>query len=61
MTAQDLKIGDTFKKQGFEFVVRKITKDNYRNGTPCFLVECSIKGSDKIDSFFSFKLNTKIK
>lgn len=61
MTAKDLKIGDTFKRQGIEFVVRKISDDRYKNGTPCIAVECSIKGSDKIDSFFNFKLTTKIK
>jgi len=59
-TAQQLQIGDTFRRDGFAFEVKKIEKDNYRNGTPCLLVSCSMKGSDIVDSFFNFKLDTKI-
>ena len=61
MTAQELKIGDTIKRQGIQFTVRKINNDMYKNGTPCIAVECSVKGSNKIDSYFNFKLTTKIK
>ena len=61
MKAIELKIGDTFKRQGFTFKVAKLTSDNYKNGTPCIMVECTTNGGNIIDSFFHFKLNTKIK
>jgi hypothetical protein len=61
MTASELKTGDTFKRQGLSFKVAKITQDNYKNGTPCLLVECTTNGGSIVDSFFSFKLTTKIK
>lgn len=61
MIASELKIGDTFKKQGFKFTVKKINQDNFKNGTPCILVECTINDGVDIDSFFVFKLTTKIR
>ena len=33
MTASELKIGDTFKKQGYLFTVVELTNDDYKNGT----------------------------
>ena len=60
-TAKDLKIGDTFKKQGFKFVVKEIQQEIYKNGIPSLLVSCAINESEIIDSFFHFKLDTKIK
>ena len=59
--AKDLKVGDTFRKQGFQFVVKKIETETYINDTPSLLVSCSMGKSDLIDSFFHFKLETKIK
>jgi hypothetical protein len=61
MTAAELKIGDTFKKQGFTFKVVKLTQDSYKNGTPSVIVECTTNGGNIVDSFFNFKLTTKIK
>ena len=61
MTAAELKIGDTFKKQGFTFKVVKLTQDSYKNGTPSVIVECTTNGGSIVDSFFNFKLTTKIK
>jgi hypothetical protein len=61
MTAAELKIGDTFKRQGYSFKVVKITQDSYKNGTPSVIVECTTNGGDIVDSFFNFKLTTKIK
>ena len=61
MLASELKIGDTFKRQGFNFTVVKITADFYKNGTPCIIVECTTNGGSIVDSFFNFKLTTKIK
>jgi uncharacterized protein (UPF0128 family) len=60
MKAQELKIGDTFKKQGFKFTVKNIKQDVYKNGTPCITVECSMNNSEIVDSFFTFKLDTKV-
>ena len=61
MTAAELKIGDTFKRQGFSFKVVKLTQDTYKNGTPCVIVACTMNNSEIVDSFFDFKLTTKIK
>ena len=61
MTAAELKIGDTFKRDGYSFKVVKLTPDRYKNGTPCVIVECTMNGSSLVDSFFNFKLTTKIK
>jgi hypothetical protein len=61
MTAGELKIGDTFKRQGFSFKVAKLTMYVYKNGTPCVIVECTTNGGNVVDSFFNFKLTTKIK
>jgi len=61
MTASELKIGDTFKKQGFLFTVSEISKDTYKNGTKSIMVGCTTNGGKVIDTYFSFKLTTKIK
>lgn len=61
MIASELKIGDTFKRQGYKFTVKNIIQDIYKNGTPCIIVECTTNNNNIIDSFFNFKLNTKIK
>ena len=61
MTAAELKIGDTFKRQGFKFTVVNIKEDNYKNGTPAITVGCTTNEGKAVDSFFSFKLTTKIK
>ena len=61
MTAQYLKIGDTFKKQGFKFTVKNIEPETLKNGTASLLVSCTMNESEIVDSFFHFKLNTKIK
>jgi hypothetical protein len=61
MNASELKIGDTFKRQGHSFKVVKLTQDNYKNGTPSIIVECTTNGGKIVDSFFNFKLTTKIK
>jgi hypothetical protein len=61
MTAQELKIGDTFKRQGFLLKVSKITPDTYKNGTPIIMVECTTNGGKIADSFLVFKLTTKVK
>jgi hypothetical protein len=61
MKAAELKIGDTFKKQGYTFKVVKLTQDYYKNGTPSVIVECTTNGGNIVDSFFNFKLTTKIK
>lgn len=58
-TAKDLKIGDTFKKQGFKFTVKEITAENYKNGKQSILVGCTTNDGTIIDSFFHFKLETK--
>ena len=61
MTAAELKIGDTFKKQGFKFTVKTLEQDAYKNGTPSVRVGCTMNDSQIVDSFFNFKLTTKIK
>jgi hypothetical protein len=61
MTASELKTGDTFKRQGYKFTVVNIKPDNYKNGTPSIIVECTTNDGKIVDSFFSFKLTTKIK
>jgi hypothetical protein len=61
MKAQDLKIGDTFKKQGFKFTVKNIEPETLKNGTASLLVSCTMNESKIVDSFFHFKLDTKIK
>jgi hypothetical protein len=60
MKAQDLKIGDTFKKQGFKFTVKNIEPETLKNGTASLLVSCTMNESQIVDSFFHFKLETKI-
>lgn len=61
MIASELKIGDTFKSNGYLLTVAKITHDTYKNGTPCIMVECTTNGGKIVDSFKFFKLTTKIK
>ena len=61
MKASELKIGDTFSRQGFLLTVVELTQDVYKNGTPCILVSCTTNGGTVVDSFFSFKLTTKVK
>lgn len=66
MTASQLKVGDTFRKQGFCYTVAKITTENYKNGIDSLMVEC-IMNNEKynpkknVDTVFHFKLQTKIK
>lgn len=65
MNASELKVGDTFKKQGFKYIVAKITNEQYLNGNASLLIECildNLKFNPKklIDSTFHFKPNTKI-
>jgi hypothetical protein len=60
MLASELKIGDTFRRQGFKFTVQNIKESTYKNGTPCVIVDCTMNESKVIDSFFEFKLTTKI-
>jgi hypothetical protein len=59
-TAADLKVGDTFKRQGYKFTVSTLKLDTYKNGTPCVIVGCLMNDSKIVDSFFEFKLTTKI-
>jgi hypothetical protein len=61
MTANQLKIGDTFRKQGYLFTVVELTNDDYKNGTENILVSCTTNGGKIVDSFFRFKPTTKIK
>lgn len=68
MTANQLQIGDIFTKQGFTYKVMSIKNDQFKNGTKALLVGCMIiksklplKLSNVEDSFFHFKLDTKIK
>jgi hypothetical protein len=60
-TAKDLKIGDTFKKQGFTFTIATIEADKQKNGVECVAISCYTNNGKTIDSFFNFKLTTKIK
>ncbi len=61
MKASELKINDTFKRQGFKFTVKTIQNDSFKNGTPCILVGCTMGNNQVVDSYFTFKLDTKIK
>jgi hypothetical protein len=66
MKASELKIGNTFSKQGLKYTVVKITTEEYLNGTKSLMVECimnNIKFNPKnlVDSTFHFKVDTKIK
>lgn len=61
MTAQELKIGDTFTRQGIKLTVAKITQAEYKKGTKCVIVECYSNGGKVIDSYYTFKLTTKVK
>lgn len=60
-TAKDLKIGETFKRNGITFKVASIENDVQKNGTKCLSISCFANEGIKADSFFSFKLDTKIK
>ena len=59
-TAKDLKVGDTFRKQGFKFTVAIIEADKYKNGTDCVNIICYANDSKIPDSSFNFKTTTKI-
>jgi hypothetical protein len=59
-TAKDLKIGDTFKKQGFKFTIKNIEPETQKNGIACLLVSCTMNENKIVDSFFHFKLTTKV-
>jgi hypothetical protein len=61
MKASELKIGDTFRRQGFLFTVANIKPETYKNGTPAVIVECTTNQGKIVDSFFLFKLTTKVK
>ena len=61
MKAAELKIGDTFKKQGFKFTVKELTNETYKNGQPSILVGCTTNEGKNVDSFFHFKPTTKVK
>ena len=61
MLASELKIGDTFRKDGFLFTVKEIENESYKNGKPSLLVSCSLGNSSIVDSYFHFKPTTKIK
>jgi hypothetical protein len=61
-TAQDLKIGSTFRKDGCLHCVIEITNEEYMNGNPSLMVECEsthkIYGKDK--TVYHFKPTTKL-
>lgn len=59
-TAKDIKVGDTFTKQGLKLVVREIINEEYKNGKKAVLLCCSNINSDLIDSFIHYKINTKL-
>ena len=59
-TAKDLKVGDSFKKQGYKFTVATIETDKYKNGTDCLNITCYTNEGKTADSHFNFKLTTKI-
>ena len=59
-TAKDLKVGDTFRKQGFKFTIAKIEPDKQKNGVECVSISCYTNDSKIVDSNFNFKLTTKI-
>ena len=58
--ASELKIGDTFKKQNRNFTIQNITPCEYKNGTKAVMLECTVNDRKIIDSYFTFKLDTKI-
>ena len=59
--ARELKTKDIIKKDGVLYTIMNIVEDNYKNGTPCLGIECSAGvNKDKIDSYFCFKLETKV-
>jgi hypothetical protein len=59
-TAKDLKVGDSFKKQGFKFTVATIEADKQINGIECVNITCYTNDSKIADSHFNFKLTTKV-
>ena len=61
MIASELKIEDTFKKQGFKFTIKEIKTETYKNGKLSLLVSCTTNEGKIIDSFFHFKPTSKIK
>ena len=58
--AKNLKVGNVIKKPGCLFTVKKIEEDKYKNGKPCLNISCSSGSNNKIDSYFNFKLETKV-
>jgi hypothetical protein len=59
-TAKDLKVGDSFKKQGLTFTVATIENDRQKNGVECISVTCYTNNEKIADSYFNFKLTTKV-
>ena len=61
-TAKDLKIGSTFKKDGWAHCVIEIVNENYMNGNASLMVECESThktyGKDK--TVYHLKPTTKI-
>jgi uncharacterized protein (UPF0128 family) len=61
MKAEELKIGDTFKRQGFKYTVKELINETYKNGNASILVCCTMNDGIEVDSFFHFKPTTKVK
>lgn len=59
-TAKQIKVGDTFTRQGLKLIVREIRNDEFKNGKQAVTLCCSCVGSDLIDSFITHKIDTKI-
>ena len=59
-TANDLKIGDTFKKEGYTLTVATIEPHTQKNGVEYLNIGCYTNGDKVIGSFFNFKTTTKI-
>ena len=59
-TAKDLKVGDSFKKQGFKFTIATVEADEQKNGIECVNITCYTNDSKIADSHFNFKLTTKV-
>ena len=56
-----LKVNDTFRRNGNLFTIKNIRQESYKNGIPCIMVECTMNDCKVIDSYFVFKLTTKVK
>ena len=68
MKAKDLKIGDTFKRQGWTYKVVNITADSYLNGNDSLYIDCIGKHKlfspnikNEVDTVLHIKPETKIK